>query len=270
MKVLISADIEGISGIANVQELWARKAITDDTNAAIEGALAAGATEIVVMDSHGLTKDNILWDQLHPKASLIRGGPNTPLYFLEGLDENKDAVFLVGWHDKPGGRGVRAHCFFRHPFIKINDEVVGEGQIAAGLAGSYGVPIALVTGDDVVCADMRAFLGDVETAVVKRAIDHNVAECFSAEVARDRIRNAAQRAAERVANFEPFKFATPTVLEFECVWHSHAKLLARVPGAEFVEPRTVRFVSSGFRQIFDMIILLRFMMFVADKFYGRG
>jgi D-amino peptidase len=81
MKVLISVDFEGISGIANANEIWARQAITDDTNAAIEGALVAGATQITVMDSHGLTKDNILWDQLHPRGSLIRGGPNTPTLF---------------------------------------------------------------------------------------------------------------------------------------------------------------------------------------------
>jgi D-amino peptidase len=269
MKVLISVDIEGISGIANVEEVWAREAITDDTNAAIEGALAAGAKEIVVMDSHGATKDNILWDRLHPRASVIRGGPNTPLYFLEGLDEGTDAVFLVGWHDKPGGRGLRAHCFFRHPFIKINGQVVGEGEIAAGLAGTFGVPIALVTGDDVVCADLKAFLGDVETAVVKRAIDYNAAECLPAGEARERIREGARRALERLPDFEPYRFEAPTVLEFECVWHSHATLLARVPGTERVG-RTVRFVSSDFRQVFDMIILFRFLMLVGDKFYGKG
>jgi D-amino peptidase len=269
MKVLISVDNEGISGIANMQEVWMREAVTEDTNAAIEGALAGGATEIVVMDSHGATKDNILWDRLHPRASVIRGGSNTPLYFLEGLDEDTDAVFLVGWHDKPGGKGVRAHCFFRHPFIKINGEIVGEGQIAAGLAGAYGAPIALVTGDDVVCADLKAFLGDVETAVVKRAIDYNAAECFPVGVSRDRIRSAAQRALERRRDFSPYRFETPTLLELECVWHSHATLLARVPGTERVG-RTVRFVSSDFCEIFDMIILLRFMMKVADEFYGKG
>ena len=270
MKVLISVDNEGISGIANMEELWMREAVTADTNAAVEGALAAGATEVVVMDSHGTTKDNILWDRLHPLASVFRGGPNTPLYFLEGLDEDTDAVFLVGWHDKPGGSGLLAHCFFPHPFIKINGQLVGEGQVAAGLAGVFGVPIALVTGDDVVCADMQTFLGDVETAVVKRTIDYNVAECLPADVARGQIRNAAQRALERLSDFEPYRFDTPTVLEFECVWHSHATLLARVPGTELVEPRTIRFVSSDFRQVFDMIILLRFMMLVADKFYAKG
>jgi D-amino peptidase len=270
MKVLISVDIEGISGIANLNEPWAREAITADTNAAVEGALAAGADEIVVMDSHGATKDNILWDRLHPRASIIRGGPNMPLYFLEGLDERTAAVLLVGWHDKPGGPGLLAHCFFRHPFIKINGQVVGEGHIAAGLAGAYGVPIALVTGDDVVCADMRSFLGDVETAVVKRAIDHNAAECYPADVARQRIRTGAQRALERLADFTPYRFGTPTVLEFECVWLSHARLLARVPGTELVAPRTVRFVSEDFRQVFDMIILLRYLMLVAERFYGQG
>jgi D-amino peptidase len=252
-----------------MNEMWMRDAVTQDTNAAIEGALAGGATEIVVMDSHGATKDNILWDELHPRASVIRGGSNTPLYFLEGLDEQTDAVFLVGWHDKPGGPGVRAHCFFRHPFIRINGEIVGEGQIAAGLAGAYGAPIALVTGDDVFCADMASFLGDVETAVVKRAIDYNVAECYPKEMARGRIRDAARRAVQRVSDFEPYRFETPVTLEFECVWYSHATLLARVPGTEH-RGRIVRFVSSDFREVFDMIILLRFMMKVAAQFYGKG
>lgn len=162
-----------------------------------------------------------------------------------------------------------AHCFFRHPFIRINGAIVGEGQIAAGLAGAFGVPIALVTGDDVVCADLKAFLGDVEVAVVKRAVDYNAAECFPAEVARDRIRDAARRAVQRLSDFRPYTFDTPTVLEFECIWHSHAMLLARVPGTELVG-HTLRFVSSDFRRIFDMIILLRFLMLVADKFYGEG
>jgi D-amino peptidase len=165
---------------------------------------------------------------------------------------------------------VRSHCFFRHPFIKINGEIVGEGQIAAGLAGAYDVPIALVTGDDVVCADLRAFLGDVETAVVKRAIDYNVAECFPMNEAHDRIRSAAQRAMQRLPDLKPYRFDAPTKLEFECVWHSHATLLARVPGTELVHPRIVRFVSSDFRQVFDMIILLRFLMLVGDRFYGKG
>jgi D-aminopeptidase len=75
---------------------------------------------------------------------------------------------------------------------------------------------------------------------------------------------------ERLSDFQPYRFETPAVLEFECVWHSHATLLARVPGTELVAPRTVRYVSSDFCQIFDMIILLRFLMLVADRFYGKG
>ncbi len=269
MKVLISVDIEGIAGIANGQEPWLRQAVTDDTNAAIEGALDGGATHIVVMDSHGAANDNILWDSLHPAASVIRGGKNTPLYFLEGLDDKTHAVFLVGWHDKAGGRGVLAHTFVRHPFIKINGRVVGEAEIAAGLAGTLGVPIALITGDDVVCADIKDFLGDVETAVVKRALDYYAAECYPADLAHRRIREAARRAVQRLPDFKPYTFAKPTVLEVECVRHSHATLLARVPGVELVEPRTLRFISSDFRQVFDMIILLRFLMHVAARFYGE-
>lgn len=269
MKILISVDIEGISGIANTNEVWGREVITEDTNCAVEGALAGGADEIVVMDSHGMHKDNILWDKLHPKASLIRGGPNMPLYFLEGLDERTDGVFLVGWHDKPGGRGLLSHCFFQHPYFRINGERVGEGQIAACLAGAYGAPIALVTGDDVVCADLDAFLGDVETAVVKRAIDFNSAECLSRDEAHARIRSAAERATRRLADFQPYCPKTPTVLDIEFATYQHANLVSRIPGLTRHGDLVLRYESDDFKAVFDMIVLVRFMMLVAEQFYGK-
>lgn len=268
MKILISVDNEGISGIANMNELWMRETVTQDTNAAIEGALEGGATEIVVVDSHGSTKDNILWPNLHPKATLIRGGSNTPLYFLEGLDESIDAVFLIGWHDKSGGEGTLAHCFFQHPFIKINGEVVGEGQIAAGVAGIFGVPIALISGDDIFCGDLKSFLGNVETAVVKRAIDYSSAECFSREKTVSILKKSAKKSLSSIKQFNPYQFKNPISLEVECVMHSQATLLARIPGVR-KKGRSVHFRSNNFREVFDIIILIRFMMKVGDQFYGN-
>jgi D-amino peptidase len=125
-------DIEGISGIANTREYehfsFGRDWITADTNAAIEGAFEGGATEVTVSDTHGAHNDNILFDGLHPKVRLIRGGKNTPLYFMEGLTDDTDLILLVGWHDKIGGRGFLTHTFAHKEVhsMRINSIEVGE------------------------------------------------------------------------------------------------------------------------------------------------
>ena len=164
MKILIAVDIEGIAGIANTREYehfqFGREWCTLDTNAAVEGALAGGATEITVSDTHGRHNDNISFDLLHPKARLIRGGKNTPLYFMEGLTEDTNLVLLVGWHDKIGGPGVLSHTFVHKEIIamRINGVEVGEVEIAAGVAGHFGVSIGFISGDDVTCKASKQFL----------------------------------------------------------------------------------------------------------------
>jgi D-amino peptidase len=267
MKVLIAVDIEGIAGIANTREYehfeFGRQWCTLDTNAAVEGALAGGATEIVVSDTHGAHNDNILFDQLHPGARLIRGGKNTPLYFMEGLTEDTALVLLVGWHDKIGGRGVLTHTFVHKEVLsmRINDIEVGVVEIAAGLAGDLGVPIGLITGDDVTCNQALQFFGDIETACVKRAIDRYAADCMPLVAARELIRQKARQAVERVAEFKPYRFQTPYTLEWDCNDHNIATILARVPGAELVPRNTVRYVhETSFREMFNMLVTWRTLL----------
>jgi D-amino peptidase len=263
MHVLIAVDIEGISGIANTREYdhfaFGKEWITADTNAAVEGALAGGADAITVTDTHGAHNEHILFDRLHPRARLIRGGKNTPLYFLEGLTRETGLVLLVGWHDKIGGEGVLAHTFVhlqvRH--MRINGIEVGEVEIAAGLAGEFGVPIGLVTGDDVACEKARLFLGDVETACTKRAIDRYAADCLPLEAARALIREAARRAVEGAHRFRPYRFASPYTLEWVCADHHIATMIARVPGTALLPGNAVRYTSSEFLQLFDMLITWR-------------
>ena len=266
MKILIAVDIEGISGIANAREYehfsFGREWITADTNAAVLGALAGGATEILVTDTHGKHNDNILVDQLHPAARIIRGGKNSPLYFLEGLTEDTDLILLVGWHDKIGGPGVLSHTFVHKEIncMRINGREVGEVEIAAGLAGDVGVAIGLVTGDDVTCANAKDWFGDIETACVKRAIDRYIADCLPLKEARALIQQAAQRAVTRAQDFKPFRFQSPYTLEWECTDHNIATLLARVPGAELLERNTVRYTHENFREIFNVLFIWRVLL----------
>ena len=171
MKVFISLDMEGASGIVSRQETLpagqfyqeARHWYPWDANAAIEGALSAGATEIVVIDPHHQL--NIKWTELHPKAQLVRRDmiAHTPLYTVEGLDETFDVMLLVGEHTRFGHpRGVLNHTITR-PFmhVRVNDEIVDEPRLATAIAGHMGVPVGLVTGDDAVCEDVKAWLPQV-------------------------------------------------------------------------------------------------------------
>lgn len=267
MKVQIAVDIEGIAGIANAREYehfeFGNAWCTLDTNAAIEGALAGGATEILVSDTHGAHNDNILLDLLHPRARLIRGGKNTPLYFMEGLSADTDLLLLVGWHDRIGGTGVLAHTFVHKEVnaMRINGIDVGEVEIAAGVAGHFGVSIGFISGDDVTCESAVKFFGDIETAAVKRAIDRYAADCMPLEAARELIRRKSQQAVERAAEFKPYSFEQPYTLEWDCTDHNIATILARVPGAELVKPNTVRYGhETDFIEMFNMLIVWRSLL----------
>jgi D-amino peptidase len=266
MNVLISVDIEGISGIANSREYehfeFGRKWITEDTNAAVEGALQGGASQITVTDSHGRHNDNISFDLLHPQARLIRGGKNTPLYFLEGLTTHTDLVLLVGWHDKLGGPGILSHTFVKQELqaMYLNGQEVGEVELAAGLAGDFGVPIGLVTGDDVTCGSALALLGNIETACVKRAIDRYAADCLPLGEARQLIKGKACLAVERRMEFQPYRFSPPYRLTLDCADHNIARLLARLPGSELSGRNSVSFCHEQFRVIFDVLVLWRTLL----------
>lgn len=267
MNVLISVDIEGIAGIANSREYehfdFGREWCTLDVNAAVKGVLAGGATEIVVSDTHGPHNDNILFDLLHPKARLIRGGKNTPLYFMEGLTEDTDLVLLVGWHDKIGGPGVLSHTFVHKDIhaMRINGIEVGEVEIAAGVAGHFGVPIGFISGDNVTCKAALDFFGDIETVPVKTALDRYAADCLPLNEVRELIYQKSQQAVERAAKFKPYRFSPPYSLEWDCSDHNIATMLARVPGAELVHPNTVRYINkTEFIEIFNMLIVWRSLL----------
>jgi D-amino peptidase len=266
MKVLIAVDIEGGSGIANAREYehfdYGRRWITEDTNAAVEGALEGGAREITVADTHGRHNDNILFDLLHPQARLVRGGKNTPLYFLEGLTAETDLVMLIGWHDKLGGPGVLAHTFVHQEIraMYLNGKEVGEVELAAILAGDFGVPIGLVTGDNVTCENAISLFGEVETACVKRTLDRYAADCLPLAQARQLIKDRARQAVERAVEFRPYKVEPPYILTWACADHNIARILARLPGSELSERNSVSFFHEQFRVIFDVLVLWRTLL----------
>jgi D-amino peptidase len=253
MKIFISADMEGISGVATNMQLKKeseyarfRKLMTQDVNAAIDGAFAGGATEVVVADGHG-NMSNILIEELDERARLISGN-NRVMCQLEGLDESFAGIMFVGHHGREGGssRTVINHSLagICVEEIKVNGQVVGETELNARVAGQFGVPAILVTGDDAYVAEVQAALPGIVGAVVKRGIDRFAAELLPPKVAQDIIRKKAEEAVRKAASIEPIRVPGPVT--FDVIFKSTAQALmtTTIPLVEQTSPKSIRFTCD--------------------------
>jgi D-amino peptidase len=258
MKIYLSVDMEGITGLTDPEEMHAGKRgyergcelMTADANAAIEGAFAAGATRVLVNDAHGSTK-NLRIDLLDPRATLLRG-PGKSQRMAHGLDPGFQAALLIGYHARAGVRhGVLNHTWMGKEIqnVYLNGEVCGETRVVAACAGFHGVPVVLVTGDEAVGEEARELLGDVETVAVKKGVDKFAAELLPPSVAQERIREAAARAVGRVGDFAPYRVAPPYTLGVE--WNSTAiaAAVALIPGVKSVDARHTEFTTDDYTQI---------------------
>jgi len=181
LKIYISADMEGIVGVVTDAQLSPdgfeyerfREFMTAEVNAAIDAARAAGATEFVISDSHG-NGQNLLIDRLPDDVTVIRSWPRE-LSMMAGIDDTFDAAMLVAYHAKAGTlRGIMAHTYTGKVFsLKFNDIEVGEIGADAAIAGYFGIPVVMVTGDGAACDEARALLGDIETVAVKEGVSRS-------------------------------------------------------------------------------------------------
>jgi D-amino peptidase len=204
VQIYISADMEGITGLVDALDVQpggadyerGRVMMTEDVNAAIRGAVAAGATRILVNDAHGPMR-NLLPDLLHPAASLVRGRPK-PMGMLEGLDGSFEAALCVGYHARAGALGVMSHSFMGHEIedMWLDEHAVGEIGLVHATAAALGVPVRLLTGDDAACAEVTAWDPGVTTVAVKQAKDRFAAELRPVSEARQAIETAAAKTLE--------------------------------------------------------------------------
>ncbi len=227
MKLFISVDMEGISGVTRWEDVVARGQdyqrarswMTADVNAAIAGARAAGATEFVVEENHGVEMlCNLLLDEIDPAADVIRGVPRGGATTIAGLDDSFDAVMLVGHHAAAGDYpGICAHTisYGEYETVRCNGSAISEGEIFATVAAAHGVPTVLIAGDDVVCARIEKFVPGIETACVKRALSRTAGVIVPPVRARAAITAAAERAVLRAREIAPPEYAPPYEFEIE-------------------------------------------------------
>lgn len=253
MKVYICVDIEGVAGVVtpqqgtpgNAEYERARRLMTEEANAAIEGALAAGATAIVVNDAHG-PMTNLLPELLRPEAEFIIGKPK-PFNMFSGLTPEFDAVFCVGHHASASGFGVLAHTTngFAFRSVSIDGRRLGEPGLYGAYAGELGVPVALITGDDRCAAENRPIFPGASFVVVKTALGNRATRAMSVQSARDAIRAGAAEALSGSQRPAAFVIDRPRVLELVMNHPSLADLAEALPPAERADAVTIRFAISS-------------------------
>jgi D-amino peptidase len=269
LKVYISADMEGITGVVateqttpgNPEYVAAKKWMAEDVNAAVEGAFRAGATEVVVNDSHG-SQRNIDPGDLHPKATLISGYPK-PLSMMQGIDESYNAVLFVGYHAAAGTLdAVLDHTISSSVVqsVKVNGVELPELGLNAAIAGAYGVPVVFVSGDVAVCRQAKAILGsEVVTAPVKDAIGRTAARLVPFAEARRGIRDRVSDALRKLGQVRPFKVAAPCKFELQFYISAQADMAVYFPNVQRINARTVAFQSEdylkGFKTLRGMIAI---------------
>lgn len=223
MRVYVSVDMEGVAGVVHYEQTSprgvdyepARRWMTAEANAAIAGALAAGAGEVVVSDGHGGNAYRSLrLDLLDPRASLVTGSPHRPGGQMAGLDEGFAAVLLVGYHTRQGAEGVLSHTTNGGAVAGtwLNGVEVGECGLNMALAAHYGVPTVLVTGDDRTVAEVQALVPELEGVPVKWAISQFAARTLHPEEAARRIAAGAERALRRRDEIPPWRVEPPVTV----------------------------------------------------------
>lgn len=264
MKIYLSADIEGITGIAD----WAeadlahrdnaefRERMTAEVVAACEGALAAGATEILVKDAHG-TGRNLMAEKLPREATLWRGWSGHPYSMVQGLDRSFAAALFVGWHSggaKGGNPLAHTMTYGSLMGIRVNGQWVSEYQLHAWTAALEGVPVAFVSGDEALCAEVQAMQTGAITVDVMRGHGAAVQSRHPAQ-SRERIRDGVRQALSPVRARPP---ALAEQFDVQVVRKDARDAYRRAfyPGAHLVDPMTIGFAT---RDWFEVMRLLRFV-----------
>lgn len=264
MKIYISADMEGVAGAVSGDQLSPagfeyqrfREFMTQEVNAAIEAAFEAGATDVMVSDSHG-NAQNLLIEKLPKNVSLVRGFPR-PLMMMQGIDETFDGVIFIGYHSGTSNlSGVRAHTFSsaRLADVRLNNISMSEGGFNAAIAGHFNVPVIMVSGDDAAVNELTSLVG-AEGAVLKWNYGFHSAKTMMPEAASALIREKVKAAMARIKDFKPYRPKSPVELDVRFKSYRPSEILSYLSIVRRIDSHSIRFVGK------DMIETSKFMEFI--------
>jgi len=269
VKVFLSSDMEGTAGIVDWSQCRGdgpeaqagKRLLLAEVNAAIEGAVAGGADEVVVNDSHGAMR-NLPPEEIAGGASYISGS-HKPLYMMQGLDDTFDAVLFVSYHGSIGAPAGLSHTYNPRAIaeVRLNGTVTGEAGINALVAAHYGVPVTLVTGDSCACAETAELIPDIRTAVVKQAVSRMAAHSLHPSRAAAVIRDAAEEAVRAAKSIGAPDFGPSPTLDVSVRTTDIAEAASWVRGVERTGDRTIRIggpdLLSMFRSFASAVLLTR-------------
>ena len=263
VDVFISIDMEGIAGVTTMRQVyrgtddypWARELMTEEANAAIAGAFDAAAERVVVSDSHG-DMGNILPQKLDQRAELVQGSPKLPFSMMTGIESGFDCALFVGYHAGAGTQQAILDHTYTGFFVdvRVNGESWNETVLNAALAGTFGVPVALVVGDRACCQQAEAALPGVRTVAVKEAFGRSVGRSLSPEWARTVIRSGAEQAVQGAGNLRPFRPKGPFTFEVEGSNSAIADMGMLVPRTERPAARTLRYETDDLRELYQVLL----------------
>ncbi|HDI74914.1 MAG: hypothetical protein DRJ52_03230 [Thermoprotei archaeon] len=277
MKIYISADMEGIAGVVAKDHVSStgrdyekmRKYMTCEVSAAVRAALEEEAEYVLVNDSHG-SMINLLLDELpYENVEIITGGLK-PLLMMEGLDSSFSAAFFIGYHAKKHTAGaVLDHTISGRAinYVKINGVEVSEFYLNAAVAGHYGVPVALVTGDDKITSEAEKTIKNIEVVPVKYGISRYAARHIHPKKAQLLIAEAAKRALSKVkrGEIEPLKVKEPVSLEVFFTDSSIAEVASLVPGVKRVSGSVVRYEAQDVIEAYKLLFIFALLGFAISK-----
>lgn len=267
LKIFISIDMEGLTGVVTDAQLGPsgfeyerfRRFMTDELLATIEAAREAGATEFLVADSHG-NGQNVLIERLPDDIQIVRAWPR-PLAMMQGIDESFDGAIFIGYHaSTTNTEGVRAHTMSSSNItdVKLNGISMPEAGINAAIAGHFGVPVIMISGDDAIVEEARAIIGDMEGAVVKWANSFHSARTMTPAAGAALIREKVKAAVGRISDFKPYRLEGPITFDLSLKHYRPVEMLGYLPIVERINSHTIRFVGA------DMLEVSRFFQFVTS------
>lgn len=253
MKIWMMTDLEGVAGVVDFESQAystgkyyekSKHLLTHEVNAAVEGVLAAGATDILVLDGHG--PGGIDYKELHPSAKVFLGRP-VPQEWL--LDETFSAVFLLAHHALSGTEtGTLNHTYSSTAIANmwLNEKKIGEIGMEIILAGCFNVPVTLITGDRAAAEEAQSYIPNIETAIVKEGVNRTAAICLSKEAARGLIKEKARKAVEKINEIRPYKVEGPFELVTEYISSATAGAESQREGVEQIDSKTIRVGADNF------------------------
>jgi D-amino peptidase len=267
LKVHISVDMEGVAGVVTGDQLGPtgfeyarfREFMTKEAVAAVAAAKAAGATEVVVADSHG-NGENLLIEQFPPDVTIVRSWPRK-LSMMGGIDETFDAAIFIGYHaSTTNTAGVRAHTNSSATLTRValNGVDMTEGAWNAAIAGHFGVPVVMVSGDDAAVAEVRKVIGPVEAAETKKALGFHSARTLTPQAALDVIADHVKKGIARRGELKPYRPAGPITVDVGFKHYLPAEVLAYLPMFERTSAHSIRFRAS------DMVEATSVMEFIGE------